>query len=157
MFNDIILNLVQSLSYRLRPFGIYDREDLQQEMYLVILREELLSKYDEEKGSLEAYLSISLMNRMRTLRRDFYLKSDRKRPFNDALPITAETFHLLTYEGMQETIAICKELRSMCLNSFTGEIRMLFLRYLEGFELPPSEFRRLIDEVRAVIFSGEDE
>ena len=55
-------------------FGFYDREDIEQECFIIGM--EVLDKYDEESGSLENFLYTCLNNSMKNfLRKNYYRKT----------------------------------------------------------------------------------
>lgn len=149
--NKEVKEILKKLSYKVKPFGIYDREDFEQQMWLILLENRLLEKYDPERGTLKAFLTVALLNEMRNLRRNYYLKSNKKRPFNDTLPITHETHVLLLEDGNQEEQAILNELRELCLKHLKDEARLIFLRLSEGLYVSPSDFRYLAKQVRELL------
>lgn len=68
---------IQKVARAIAPrytFGFYDREDIEQECFILAL--EALAKYDPSLGSLENFLYTHLNNRMKNfLRKNYYRKS----------------------------------------------------------------------------------
>jgi DNA-directed RNA polymerase specialized sigma24 family protein len=55
-------------------FGYMDREDIEQEGFIIGM--EALPFYDEKKSSLETFLYIHISNKLKTFKRDNYLRKD---------------------------------------------------------------------------------
>jgi DNA-directed RNA polymerase specialized sigma24 family protein len=69
----VIQKVARALSGRY-TFGYYDKEDIQQECFLIAV--EALTDYDETKGTLENFLYTHLNNRLKNfLRKHYYRKT----------------------------------------------------------------------------------
>jgi len=68
---------IQKVARALAPrytFGYYDREDIEQEAFIIAL--EAMDDYDSDKGSLENFLYTHINNRMKNfLRKNYYRKT----------------------------------------------------------------------------------
>lgn len=71
------LKTIQKVCKRLAQkyrFGFYDVEDIEQEAFIMALS--ALPKYNKEISSLETFLYIHISNKLKTFKRDHYLRID---------------------------------------------------------------------------------
>lgn len=72
-----VLSIIQRVARKLSPkytFGFYSREDIEQESF--IMAQEALSKFNPSLASLETFLYIHINNRLKTFKRDNYIRQD---------------------------------------------------------------------------------
>jgi len=75
--NQKTIQTIQRVAKRLSKkyaFGYYDREDIEQECFL--LAQEALDKFDSERGNLENFLYVHLSNRLKDFLRNNYYRRD---------------------------------------------------------------------------------
>jgi len=73
------VSTIQKVAKALAPrytFGHYDKEDIEQQCFILILKGDVLSRFDETRGSLENFLYTHLNNRLKNfLRKHYYRKT----------------------------------------------------------------------------------
>ena len=75
--SDKTIKTIQRVCNRLAEkytFGFYDREDIEQEAFLIAMKD--LPKYDKNISSLETFLFMHINNKLKTFKRDHYLRTD---------------------------------------------------------------------------------
>jgi len=75
--NDKTISIIQRVCKKLAPkytFGYYSIEDIEQEAFMFAM--EALSRYDERQSTLQTFLYIHINNRLKTFKRDNYLRKD---------------------------------------------------------------------------------
>jgi len=72
---DLIRKVAKALASRY-TFGYYDKEDIEQECFIIMMKSNALDKYDESRGSLENFIYVHLNNRLQNfLRKNYYRKT----------------------------------------------------------------------------------
>ena len=77
MTEEEVLHIIKRVAHKLSSkytFGFYDRADIEQESF--IIAQEALPKFNPQFASLETFLYIHINNRLKTFKRDNYVRQD---------------------------------------------------------------------------------
>lgn len=133
-------------------FGIYDEDDIKQEIFLLVHKAEPL--YDPSKGDEFMFYYHFVRNRLRTLRRDKYQNptltdKDLIVKFNNPIPLEENTKSYYN-QGIEEVDK--NDLLSTFVNSkIPAALRIDYLKILEGIDIPYHDRVRVIKAVKNIL------
>lgn len=159
MTENEVVQVIQKVSNRLSGkfvFGFYDREDLEQEAFIMALS--ALDNYDQEQGPLENFLHVHLSNRLKNFKRDKFFRinlegcSERRKLYNDSKRALMEPVRLVDgafvydHEGFEEIEM--KEIVEIVKDSLPTSLKHDFERMANGVPLSKSRKDKVVDAVK---------
>lgn len=130
-------------------FGIYDSDDIEQEIFIISL--DAMKHYNHDYP-LDNFLRVNAKNRLITLKRDKFFRPDakhkeKKQKLNSADSIqNTEIFEKLYEEDVE-----CNDLLEMIEQQLPANMREDYLKLLAGVKLTKIKRDRLINEVLTII------
>lgn len=133
-------------------FGIYDEDDIRQEIFILV--NEGQRSYDPEKGDEFSFYFHFVKNRLKTLKRDNYFNAtiadtDSMRRINNAQQIGEDSKSYINTD--LDAIDRDELLLEVVGSKIPANLRMNYLKMLEGVALSYHERVRLINTVRNII------
>lgn len=155
---DTILKVIDRIAPRY-VFGYYELDDIKQESYIICL--EALAHYDESRP-LENFLSRHLSNRLKTLIRDKYSRSNIISPKHQKLNQNKK--NLMDLKGGDGSYKISEEdiLEKMStdeaidilMNGLPPSMRNNFYRLANGVSIQSAKRAALFQKIKEIL--GED-
>ena len=137
-------------------FGYYDVDDIKQESYIICL--EALSKYDNYRP-FENFISKHLSNRLKTLIRDKYSRSNIESPKHEKLNQNKK--NLMDLKSTDGSYKICDdniidrmstdEAIEILMQELPPSMRNNFYRLANGVSIQSSKKQALFDKVREIL------
>lgn len=132
-------------------FGIYDEDDISQEIYLLVIK--AYSKYDSTKGDLFQFLYFYVRRRLITLKRDKqcspYSKfGPDKLKIQKADPIREDA---RSVDGCYDFLEEFMDFQSVIDKKVPSHLRSLYLMALEGIDLTTFERNKLLESLRQIL------
>jgi len=133
-------------------FGVYDEDDIHQEIFLLVLRGE--SSYDPSKGDEFLFYLNFVKNRLITLKRDTFVNMTIKNPnlkmaLNNASSIV-ESDKLYNNEDV-ETIDGLDLLTAVVDNKIPANMRINYLKLLDGTHIDWHDRLKLSKLIKNII------
>ena len=133
-------------------FGIYDEDDIGQEIFLLVHAGQKF--YDPQKGDEFSFYFHFVRNRLRTLKRDKYfnpalLDPEGMRKFNNPGQLEENTKSYINKD--LETVDRADLLLDVVGTKIPANLRINYLKMLEGIELPYHEKTKLIGIVKNIV------
>jgi len=157
-------------------FGFFDREDIEQEGFIIGMK--VLPLYNKDKSSLETFLYIHISNKLKTFKRDNYLRKDfvckycgRKDPNceycqrrewkygakkNLMEPVDIDNVQLVDnknvcveYDFLSDIIN--QEIIDLINNNLDVNLRTDFLKILHGVYLPKHKRDIIENKIREIL------
>ena len=143
---------ISNILGRNSKFGIYDEDDIHQEIFILV--NEGQKSYDPEKGDEFSFYFHFVKNRLKTLKRDNYFNStisdtEGMRKINNAQQITEDSKSYINTD--LDAIDRDELLLEVVGSKIPANLRMNYLKMLEGVTLSYHERVRLINTVRNII------
>ena len=153
---DYVEKIAQILGKKMK-FGIYDEDDIRQEIFLLVYQGQTL--YDSTKGDEFSFFFHFVKNRLNTLKRDKYYNP--KVVGNEDLKkmIFAQEVNenSKTYENSDiENIDMSDSMKVIVDGKIPANMRLNYLRLLDGVEINWHEKNRLIIAIKNIIRANED-
>ena len=137
-------------------FGYYDVDDIKQESYIICL--EALSKYDNYRP-FENFISKHLSNRLKTLIRDKYSRSNIESPKHEKLNQNKK--NLMDLKSTDGSYKICDdniidrmstdEAIEILMQELPPSMRNNFYRLANGVSIQSSKKQALFDKVKEIL------
>jgi len=137
-------------------FGYYDVDDIKQESYIICL--EALSKYDNYRP-FENFISKHLSNRLKTLIRDKYSRSNIDSPKHEKLNQNKK--NLMDLKSSDGTYTVCDddiidrmstdEAIEILMQELPPSMRNNFYRLANGVSIQSSKKQALFDKVKEIL------
>lgn len=138
------LDYIKRIAKNLAPkseFDIYDKDDIEQEIYFLVCQAELI--YDSDKGDEYTFYFNYAKNRISTLKRDKYGISVYKMQIADASSLDGdvEIVNLDIFGAYKNTID----------DKIPFNLRADYLRFIDGVKIPHRNKLILIDAIKEII------
>jgi DNA-directed RNA polymerase specialized sigma24 family protein len=140
-------------------FGYYDVDDIKQESYIICL--EALSKYDQNRP-FENFISKHLSNRLKTLIRDKYSRSNIDSPKHEKLNQNKK--NLMDLKSSEGQLKIFEdniidrmsndEAIEILMRELPPSMRNNFYRLANGVSIQSAKKQALFDKIKEIL--GED-
>lgn len=155
---EIILKVIERIAPKY-TFGYYEIDDIKQESYIICL--EALSKYDKSRP-FENFISKHLSNRLKTLIRDKYSRSNIESPKHERL--NRDKRNLMDLKSVDREYKVSEdnildrmqteEAMEMLMDALPPSMRNNFFRLANGVSIQSSKKQALFDKVKEIL--GED-
>lgn len=156
------LQTIMKVIDRIAPkytFGYYETDDIKQESYIICL--EALSKYDNSRP-FENFISKHLSNRLKTLIRDKYSRSNIESPKHEKLNQNKKNLMDLKsgdgqYKIFEDNIIdrmSTDEAIDMLMRELPPSMRNNFYRLANGVSIQSAKKQALFDKIKEIL--GED-
>ena len=156
------LQTIMKVIDRIAPkytFGYYETDDIKQESYIICL--EALSKYDNSRP-FENFISKHLSNRLKTLIRDKYSRSNIESPKHEKLNQNKKNLMDLKsgdgqYKIFEDNIIdrmSTDEAIDMLMRELPPSMRNNFYRLANGVSIQSAKKQTLFDKIKEIL--GED-
>jgi DNA-directed RNA polymerase specialized sigma24 family protein len=140
-------------------FGYYETDDIKQESYIICL--EALSKYDNSRP-FENFISKHLSNRLKTLIRDKYSRSNIESPKHEKLNQNKKNLMDLKsgdgqFKIFEDNIIdrmSTDEAIDMLMRELSPSMRNNFYRLANGVSIQSAKKQALFDKIKEIL--GED-
>ena len=154
----IILTVIERIAPRY-VFSYYELDDIKQESYIICL--EALSKYDNSRP-FENFISKHLSNRLKTLIRDKYSRSNIESEKHEILNRNKKNLMDLKSCDGQQTIAeedildkiSTEEAIDILMRELPPSMRNNFYRLANGVSIQSAKKAALFDKIKEIL--GED-
>lgn len=151
---DLLLGHSQKIADLLKKsnkFGIYDEDDISQEIFLLVMR--AYSSYDSSRGDLFQFLYFYVRRRLLTLKRDkqcspYSKYGPSKLKIQKAEPIREDS---KTQEGPYQFIGDFIDFHHIIDKRIPAHLRATYLMALEGLTLSTFEYTKLIESLRQIM------
>jgi len=156
------LQTIMKVIDRIAPkytFGYYDVDDIKQESYIICL--EALSKYDQNRP-FENFISKHLSNRLKTLIRDKYSRSNIDSPKHEKLNQNKK--NLMDLKSSEGQLKIFEdniidrmsndEAIEILMRELPPSMRNNFYRLANGVSIQSAKKQALFDKIKEIL--GED-
>ena len=138
------LDYIKRIAKNLGPkseFDIYDKDDIEQEIYFLVCQAELI--YDSDKGDEYTFYFNYVKNRLSTLKRDKYGISMYKMQIADAIPLDGDI-----EVGLGDIFGPHKGIID---SKIPSNLRADYLRFIEGVKIPHRNKLVVIDMIKEII------
>ena len=155
---ETILKVIDRIAPRY-VFGYYELDDIKQESYIICL--EALSKYDKSRP-FENFISKHLSNRLKTLIRDKYSRSNIESEKHEKLNKTKKNLvdlksvegqNMLSDEDILEKMST-QEAIEILMRELPPSMRNNFFRLANGVAIQSAKKAALFDKIKEIL--GED-
>jgi DNA-directed RNA polymerase specialized sigma subunit len=152
---EIILKVIDRIAPRY-TFGYYELDDIKQESYIICL--EAIEKYDNSRP-FENFISKHLSNRLKTLIRDKYSRSNIESEKHEKLNQSKKNLMDLksvdgSYKIYEDDIIermSTSEAMDMLMQELSPSMRNNFYRLANGVSIQSSKKQALFDKVKEIL------
>tara|TARA_R100000152_G_C6774559_1_gene202408 strand:- start:1044 stop:1538 length:495 start_codon:yes stop_codon:yes gene_type:complete len=152
---EIILKVIDRIAPKY-IFGYYDLDDIKQESYIICL--EVLSKYDK-KRPFENFISHHLSNRLKTLIRDKYsrsnIESEKHEQLNrskkNLMDLQTSEGHCNAYEDDIIGRLSNDEAIDILMQELSPSMRNNFYRLANGVSIQSAKRQALFDKIKEIL------
>jgi DNA-directed RNA polymerase specialized sigma24 family protein len=146
-----LLRLTQYVANQLKSkfqFDIYDQDDIEQEIYFLIL--EAAKRFDEEKSTAEQFFYHFVRNRLITLKRDKY--------FNENSAESKKLLYTATSLSMEVESPACfsnSNFLDIVDEKIVANLREDFLKLRDGVSIPHHSKQKVLAAMRVIAEAEE--
>lgn len=147
---------ISNILGRKSKFGIYDEDDIKQEIFLLV--NDGQRSYNAQKGDEFSFYFHFVKNRLKTLKRDNYFNPSLNDPegmrkLNNTVPIEEDSKSYINTD--LEVVDRNELLLEVVGSKIPANLRINYLKLLEGVTLPYHERMRIIGAVKNIVGASD--